>query len=271
MKVFLSDRRTIAFFQQKATPDFWDAHWETGNLKAQISSCRSDSYFVPAVQQTLPLNSLVLEGGCGKGLIVHALNYQGYQAIGLDFAASTVSRVKKAVPNLNMITGDVFSLPLRDQSIDGYISGGVIEHFSDGCLPILQEMSRVIRENGYLYISFPYMSPLRRVKGFMRMYPVRDSDYLERRKNEFYQFALRHDVVIGELEKLGFSLQEISAFDGIKGFKDEVAWARPFLQKVYDGKVLTGKFTRHIRGYLDSVFKLFAAHCIFLVFQKKTV
>ena len=150
----------MAFYQEKAVAAFWDNHWKCDNLRARIVRCQTDGQSVPAFKKWLPSGSRILEGGCGRGQLVHAFKYQGYLSFGLDFAKETVFRVKKAVPELDLITGDVFAVPLKDNFIDGYVSKGVIEHFWHGYDQIFSEMSRVIKENGFLFIAFPYMSPL---------------------------------------------------------------------------------------------------------------
>ena len=142
-------------------------------------------------------------------------------------------------------------------------SGGVIEHFWDGHEAIVKEMHRTLRVGGYLFISFPYLSPLRRLKVFLKMYPSARKHELDVRADTFYQFALYANCIQADLEALGFQMKESLTYDGIKGFKDEVAFFKPFLQEVYDGKRAL-----HWRGRLDRLFKPFASHCALLVLQK---
>ena len=48
---------------------------------------------------------------------------------------------------------DLDDLPVEDESVDGYWSLGVIEHFYDGYGEILSEMHRVIKRDGFFDIS----------------------------------------------------------------------------------------------------------------------
>ena len=130
--VYFQDIDALAFYKAQATPDFWDHHWQIEDLRNSIISCTYDSTFIPAVKSHLPTGSTVLEGGCGLGQLVHALQCQGYRAIGVDFAASTVQRINDEVPELDVRIGDVRALELKDGELDGYVSAGVIEHFWEG-------------------------------------------------------------------------------------------------------------------------------------------
>ena len=219
--------------------------------------------FIPAVKEYLPKGSLVLEGGCGRGNLVHALNYHGYQAIGIDFAERTVKKINEAAPELDIRIGDVRNLPIEDDKLDGYISGGVIEHFWDGYDEILSEMARTIKNGGYLFITFPSMSPLRKLKTRFNLYPEANKQDLENQQKKFYQFALSENKVINELQENGFTLLKKKKVDGIKGFKDEVSLFKPILQIIYDGKTFYP-----LRQILDSVFKQFAFHMSFLIMKK---
>src|SRR5690606_4146133 len=143
-KYYLSDKHVIAFYKQKANAEFWDKHWENQKIEAMIRSTTNDGLFIPLVQKHLPKGSAVLEGGCGRGQLVHALQHQGYKAIGVDFAVQTIKKIKEVVPELDVRVGDVFALDFPDNSLDGYISVGVIEHFWEGYQTILKEMIRVL-------------------------------------------------------------------------------------------------------------------------------
>jgi len=262
-KIYIRDLDALAFYKAPATPDFWDHHWQIEDLRKSILSCTSDSIFIPAVKRHLPLGSTILEGGCGRGQLVHALQYQGYQAIGVDFAESTVHRINNEVHELDIRIGDVRSLDLEDGELDGYISAGVIEHFWEGYNPIIKEMARTLRVGGLLFITFPFLSPLRRLKVKMGLYPCQTINAANSKCENFYQFALSDRQVLQDLERYGFRLVERRALSGIKGFKDEVTFIKPWLQEIYDGK--RGRIYSRL---LDTFLRLFAGHIVLLVMQK---
>lgn len=264
-QVYLSDKHAVAFYHEKADAEFWDKHWKREQLQEIVRGVKDDGRFIPLVKKYLPKQSLVLEGGCGLGYLVHALQYQGYRAIGVDFAAQTIKKIKEVVPELDLRYGDVCALDIPDASLDGYISVGVIEHFWDGYSEIVQEMYRTLKTDGFLFVSFPYLSPLRKLKIFLNQYLVQETADMCDQQEKFYQFALDVAKVRDVFETFGFQLQEQVTYDGIKGFKDEVKFLRNWLQGVYDGRRV-----RWLRPHIDKLLKPVASHMVLLVLQKTT-
>ena len=263
MRIYLKEKRALAYFNQRATAEYWDAHWQRDDLRRYIWSYTSDGLFIPLIQKYLPAGSTILEGGCGQGQYVHALQCHHYTAVGIDFAPKTVQRVHEAVPELHICLGDVRKLPIHDGALQGYLSIGVIEHFWEGYQVILQEMRRTLAPGGYLFLSFPYMSPLRKLKVKMGCYRMGSAEQYQETPPAFYQFVLPREVVVQDLRALGFAFQEVVPWDGIKGLKDEFTRLKPLLQPIYDGKMHPG-----IRPLLDRFCTPFAAHSLILVMKK---
>lgn len=206
----------------------------------------------------------VLEGGCGKGEYVYLLTQAGYKCVGVDTAKNTVGEIRRAIPALDVRYGDVRKLDFPDNYFDGYWSLGVIEHFFSGFRSTLKEMARVIDPGGFLFITFPYMSPFRTIKAKLGLYPTRR---FKKQPRRFYQFALDHNKVVAKIEKAGFRLVAQKPFDGFKGLKDEIKILAFFLDLI--GK-LTAKniFFGGVRFIVDNIFVRFSGHIILLVFQR---
>lgn len=262
MKVYLTDKNCLAYFEQKASKEYWDSHWAKLDLGNYVKSCTNDGIFVDSVKKHLPKNSILLEGGSGMGNVMNALIYNGYRAVGVDYAKKTVEMLNKEIPEFDVRVGDVRKLEIEDNNFDGYISGGVIEHFWEGYQDIISEMYRVLKPGGKLFVTFPYMSPIRRLKAKLGRYPKTTMNEMNL-SDDFYQFGLDSNHVIKDLENLGFKLIEKSPKDGLKGFKDEVTVFKKFLQPIYDGN----KY-QFSRKWLDFIFRPFASHVVLLVLEK---
>lgn len=265
MKYYNKKNSLIVFVKEKATPNFWDKLWNDNELKKTIEGGRKKN-LVSKITKTYiepGKNKRILEGGCGKGIYVYSLNQDGYDAYGVDFAPKIVSKIRKIFPDLKITCGNVEKLEFSDDFFDGYWSLGVIEHFYDGYDKIAMEMNRIIKPGGYLFLTFPYMSPLRKLKAKMGKY----EDFSEKNfeKNNFYQFALDHKKVVGDFQNLGFQLVKTRPFDGMKGLKDEVALLRPILQKVYDSKNMAAKI---ISAFVSLLLSPLSPHSILLVLKK---
>jgi SAM-dependent methyltransferase len=214
--------------------------------------------YLRPTKKYLPLGSRVLDGGCGNAQSVYGLSKAGYDAYGIDYAPETVSTINRLTPELKVQLGDVRNLPFQDGFFDGTWSPGVIEHFWEGFDAIAFEVARVTKSNGYAFVTAPSMSPLRRFKAVLGLYPAIDG-----RPEDFYQFALPKEAVIAVFEKAGFSLVEIVARGGFKGFKDEIRL--PLLQKFYDSKATP---LRAIRAGLDKLLAPLMHHTKLYIFRK---
>jgi len=265
-RVYLRRTNCLAIFGQKADSQYWDQHWRTHNLRKFITSYKRNDFIMRPLRRYLPdEKGVVLEAGCGRAQNVYCMKHNGYNAIGVDFAEDTVRAVNEAVPELDVRTCDIRDLPFKDGEVAGYWSLGVIEHYWSGYEEILDEMERVVRRTGFLFLSFPYMSPLRRLKVLLDRYETR---YTQGDNDIFYEYCLDHRQVLNELAERGFVLREKKPYDGIKGLKDEVSLFRPLLQQIYDGKICKGKMSRKIVAFLNKMLELFCAHGILFVMQR---
>jgi ubiquinone/menaquinone biosynthesis C-methylase UbiE len=244
--------------------NYWDAHWDKNTIeKLYPKKISPFDYVVINTKKYLPAGSLILEGGCGTGQQVFKLQKSGYKAIGIDYAQKTVETVKQAKPELDIRLGDVRKLGFEDEYFDGYWSFGVIEHFYNGYDKIINEMHRVIKPSGYLFITFPHMSRLRKIKARRGKYPYWTAK--EKDIENFYQFALDDKTVINDLENLGFQLIKKQHLAGIKGLKDEIKAVKKPLQKIFDSRSFIGMATSKV---ISMIFNGFSSHSVLLVLQK---
>ena len=125
-------------------------------------------------------------------------------------------------------------------------------------------MRRTVVNGGFVFVGFPYMSPLRRLKAKLGLY----DEFQGSRKADFYQFALNPDTVVNNFKAMGFTLLYAKPGSGLKGFKDEVTQLKPLLQRLYDyhGDNLAVKGFRFI---LDKLLSSFAGHTMFLVLENE--
>ena len=173
--------------------DLWDDHW------ASNASLDSEDFYSRYLRgylgygqiryvllKHLPRYGLILEGGCGMGQYVVALRARGYNCIGVDFAEKTVAAAKRVLPDIPVETADICLLNLDDESIDAYISLGVVEHFQEGPHNALKEAMPVLKKNGKLIVSVPQAFNWRRESAYSEGVSLPDNA-------SFYQYAFSQE------------------------------------------------------------------------------
>ena len=260
MRYFDSVNNRLVYLTGTALPDDWDKRWSKSALERLFAQGRN-VWLVSETRRFLPSGSWILEGGCGCADKVHSLDAAGYQAIGFDTAAKTLHRALDVCPDLKIAVADIRRFPLGDAAIDGYWSLGVFEHFQEGMQAQWKEAARVIRKDGFLFLTVPIVSPLRRLKARFRAYPALS----EIPPGRFYQYAYSPQEIIRIASASGFTLVQSRLFDGVKGLKDEAPFLRPLLQRLYDSKHIAARLTQRIA---DVLLRSFSGHMGYFVFRR---
>ena len=262
-RFYESSADRLVYTGNVANENYWDQHWDNQRLNTIYPKSVSQYNFtVYQTSKYLSPGSKVLEGGCGLATISWALHLHGYDVTALDYAQETINFLQQNLAELPCVLGDVRNSGFSDNYFDAYWSIGVIEHFYDNYDAIAEDMLRIINKSGYLFLTFPYMSPFRKLKTFCRFFSEWQSA-LHREK--FYQFALNHKKVVGHYEKLGFKLVDTVPFDAFKGLKEEIGILGKLMQPIYDSKHI---FSRILRKIIELCFCRFCSHSVLLVLQK---
>ncbi len=269
-KIYNSKNGHLEFYQQEATSDFWDTHWHQhwkgdNESFAQTVVCKKDSLVSSILDKYVPgQEAKIIEAGCGNGHFVYFMDYLGYKnAYGIDFAGKTVALINQLFPDLKIYPQDIRQTNFPDHYFDLYLSFGVIEHFYEGYGPIIKEAQRIVKPGGYLAISFPQMSWLRKTKSYLGFYRRKLPD----NQNHFYQFAFDPQKVAADLKnRYQLALKEVIFYDAIKGLKDEVALFRPLLRKLYNYHG-SSRWIKKLKSRLDRLAKPWTSHMAMLILQ----
>jgi len=266
IKYFDKINSRLVFIEQKADMNYWDNLWQnkSKNIRYKKRLPKHNPYLNTTKKYLSPGN-IILEGGCGLAENSHNFKLAGYNPIALDYAEKTILFLKEHAPQVNPIIGDVTDLDLDDESIHGYWSFGVIEHFYEGYAPISMEAKRVIKKGGYFFVTFPHMSKLRKLKAFFNFYPIWSE---EMGKESFYQFALDKKSVIKHCSSLGFVLQETQDLGGFLGLVNEIKFGRRLRKSMNNSNNI---IVRIIRKILDTITSTFSSHITLLVFKKISI
>jgi SAM-dependent methyltransferase len=112
------------------------------------------------VDKYVPRYDTVLEAGCGTGRWMFYIHnkFGTRKIIGIDFSKNSLSIInqlkkRRGFP-MELIRGDLFKIPLQDESISLVLSFGVVEHFEDPSV-IIKEMHRVLKKKGTMILVVP--------------------------------------------------------------------------------------------------------------------
>jgi len=209
-----------------------------------------------------------IEMGCGKGRNVIWLAKRGATMEGFDFSEVAIAEAKRRAEGINGVSLQVadathgwpYESNYFDFGIDCFASTDI--ESSVGRTFALTEMKRVLKPGGYAFVTFPYMSPLRRLKAGLGLYkPYANISEPE----NFYQFALPVKETIATFKRHELMPVYKQPLDAVKGLKDEVSLLTPFFRWAYKSRSL---FAKGIRFGTNLLFQLVASHVMLAVFQK---
>jgi SAM-dependent methyltransferase len=145
--------------------DDWDDYWsEQKKGNKRIYSIIAEKFRVNFIQPYLAQyvrkhfekGSFLLHAGCGGGQVDLGI-INDYAILPMDISKIGIELYKKFHPNcLDPIQCDIRKINLNNESVDGVISLGVLEHFSESeIINILQEFHRVLKPNGKVLLFWP--------------------------------------------------------------------------------------------------------------------
>ncbi len=210
-------------------PEFWEENWANAEYERAVAFCEVDP-LRPLFEKYLRRDSLMLEGGCGMGNYLSYYSDLGHRVIGVDFAQATLKALKDRRPAEKLCAGDVARLPFADRTFDLYYSGGVVEHFEHGPEAALAEARRVLKPDGILLLSVPYLSPVRRLVALFRrewltvQSPVADG--FRPSGHEFFQYAFTPADFTALLAKAGLRVIARQGYAVIWGLSELPGFSR---------------------------------------------
>lgn len=98
----------------------------------------------------------ILDVGCGYGRTLNELYNNGFRNLtGVDFSSKMIKRGLRSNPSLELIKSNGDELPFKDETFDAVLLIGVLtsNYSTDNQENLIKEISRVLRNQGVLYIS----------------------------------------------------------------------------------------------------------------------
>lgn len=205
------------------TKKAWERNWEDISMNEimEIFSYHRVKKQMEIFTRVLPKNEKILEGGCGLAPYLIRLRQLGFDVEGIDYNEAPLKKAHSFDPLLPLKTGDVNAIPYPDNHFGGYISLGVIEHFTEGPLQAVREACRVLKKNGVFVLMVPQnhffmrltapLRALKRNKALRRLLKKPEDTY-------YWEQYFKRQELVPLLEREGFRIQEIHAMDHSHSF-----------------------------------------------------
>lgn len=249
----------LVFVSTPANQEYWSKEHGYRTTKEIIS--RGFPFVVNETARVLEPDAKVIDAGCGKGATVFGLEEKGFDAYGIDYDELTVAKINSIFPDLAVSVGDIHALPFDNEYFDGLWSLGVVEHFYDGYEKIINEANRVLKPGGYLFMTVPCISPLRKLKIKLGSF----EEATEEDREKFFQFAFYPQEVIDTVTQYGFEFITSEGKDAATGLLDDA----PMLSKLMLLEPNSpSKIKRIIWSASDIIFSKFSYHITYFLFKK---
>jgi ubiquinone/menaquinone biosynthesis C-methylase UbiE len=163
------------------------------------------------IHKYMKKNDIILHAGCGGGQVEEEIA-GSFTIIGMDISSNAITLYKQFHAEPNLILGDILSIGIKHESLDGVYNLGVMEHFSEDEIDgILREFHRIVKKDGVVILFWPpeYGST---VLFFKLVHFILNSVL---RRNIFFQppepSRIRSKTWVAEkVKRSGFALEEIS-------------------------------------------------------------
>ncbi len=198
--------------------EVWKEAWDKTSPEKEI---RRWDYFGGRqyISKYIPRYGKTLEAGCGLGRYVFYFAKMGINIDGIDFSKKTIDYLNKWQKqynfNFNFQVDDVTKLSYPDNSLRGYISLGVVEHFIEGPKKPLDEAYRVLEPGGIAIITTPSVSwyvTYMRVKAKLKEIVKKIIRYKSPPRN-FFQYEYKPKQLKKFVEKSGLYVTQFSGAD----------------------------------------------------------
>jgi len=200
------------------TKKAWEENWQPHEVKdlLQIFDYPRVKKQIELYLKYLPKTGKILEGGCGLGPYLIYLRSLGYDVIGVDYNEEPIRKIREYDSSLPVSVMDVKGLSFEDDSFAGYLSLGVIEHFTEGPEKAISEAHRVLVKGGVFIVQVPIMNIFLGIK-----YPIEllkrnrfiRKIFRKEQKVYYWQVYFKPCKLKKILEDSGFDVVEIAPMD----------------------------------------------------------
>lgn len=147
----LMDKRS--YYQKSSVAETYEKV-RFGSASGQLTH----SMELGAIKSAFNHKEKLIELACGTGRLLRALQQEGWNVVGIDQSAPMLRQGSLKEP-ASFLIGDVFNLPIENESFDGAYCFRFTNHYAD-LSPFFKECYRVLRKGGHFLFDSMRWSPL---------------------------------------------------------------------------------------------------------------
>lgn len=270
---FSRNIRKVWWNSEGTSPNFWRKKLPIREGLTKMSYRVLNNPLSSLMLDIVVPGSLILDAGCGPMIWANAFSIKDAEYIGLDYSMSLLQRGNKfneLGKKLKTTVGDVQALPFSDNSIDMYISLGIMEHFEEGMEPSLNECQRILKSCGVACISVPYLNWIRAILLPFDFFvlKLKEWNFLRTilgkkpiRPKNFYQFAYSVIELRNLIFKSGMCVEIIQPHAWDFGLTRDYKWFRLLKRR-------KPELFNIIMNVFRSISPFFCAHMVMIVARK---
>jgi len=146
--------------EKESRREHWETLWQEKKKDVQQVYSNEDRILRQLLHVCDLRGKRVLEVGAGTGRDSFPLIEYGAEVVQLDYSVNSLQILRGLSEELhvqtNIVGGDTFQLPFRNETFDVVFHQGLLEHFRHPqALALLKENIRVLKPGGYLLVDVP--------------------------------------------------------------------------------------------------------------------
>lgn len=140
------------------------------------------------IQQLINGEDIILDLGCGEGIITAVLAEKCDRVIGCDYSTETVNIAKERHPDIEFMYSNSTNLTFNNESFTKVIISDVAEHLMPvQFIKTLAETNRVLRRCGGLILATPVTGRRKNTSTYAHIYEYSESEIREILDTWFYK------------------------------------------------------------------------------------
>lgn len=210
------------------------------------------------ISKFVPRHGKTIEAGCGMGRYNLYFSRMGMDVEGIDFSEPTVKflnqwKNQEGFEDSRFIVGDILNLPYEENSLSGYISLGVVEHFIEGPQEAIREAARVLRPGGVAIITTPSISWnvfLRNLKIATKRTAKKLLFMPKAKKEPFFQYEYRPNKLKSYVQESGLHVTAAEGADLLYTFHERGGFSG---DNIHEGSFAYNFSQRYEKTFLKSM------------------